>query len=74
MQLLILKSGSTYIRVQSSQHENQMDSLYQLVGLDKASVFPFTQLEEVRRHESSLKEKGFADVRLKKLILTEEDV
>ena len=66
MELLIIKAGSDYIRVREGE--------YLRVGLDKASVFPMDRLPMVRTHESRLKQGGFQAVRIKKLILTEEDL
>ena len=66
MELLILKSGRDYIRCKAST--------YLLVKLDKASVFPMDQLNRVREHEIRLNQEGFQTVRIKKLILTEEDL
>jgi len=66
MELLIIKSGEDYIRVKETQ--------YRIVGLEKASVFPFEQMEQVRRHEKRIKALGFKMVSIKKLILTEEDL
>lgn len=66
MELLILKSGSEYIRCK--------DKDYLPVKLDKASVFPMDQMERVRQHQTRLNEKGFQTVRIKKLILTEKDL
>ena len=66
MKLLIIKSGKDYIRFK--------DDTYLLVRLDKASVFPFDQIDAVRQHESRLKEQGFKKVCIKRLILSEEDL
>ena len=66
MKLLIIKSGKDYIRFK--------DDDYRLVRLEKASVFPFDRMNRVRQHESCLKEKGFHNVCIKKLVLTEEDL
>ena len=66
MELLIIKSGQEYIRCKDNDHL--------LVRLDKASVFPMEQIDQVRQHETRLKENGFDTVRIKKLILTEEDL
>ncbi len=66
MELLILKSGTTYIRVKENR--------FLRVGLDKASVFPMDQMDRVRAHETQLKTQGFKSVRIKKLILSEEDI
>lgn len=66
MELLILKSGDEYVRFK--------DDRYLLVKLEKASVFPFDQLDVVRQHEARLVEDGFMAVCVKKLILTEEDL
>jgi len=65
MKLLIIKSEDHYIRVKDAQ--------YLLTGLDKASVFPLTELETVKRHAQAAAAAGHSGVRLKKLILTEED-
>ena len=64
MKLLILKSGQEYIRFKD--HEPR------LVSIDKASVFPLSQMAEVQQHLFHLKAQGFADVCIKKLVLTEE--
>ena len=66
MELLIIKSGRKYIRFK--------DHAPVLVSLDKASVFPPDQMAVVQRHEFHIKEEGFADVCIKKLVLTEEDL
>ena len=65
MELLIIKSGEQYLRVK--------DGEYFLVGLDKASVFPMQRLSLVKEHEVAAKTAGCPKVRLKKLILKEED-
>lgn len=66
MDLLILKSGQQYIRCK--------DNAYLPVSLEKASVFPPDQLDVVQRHECRLKEEGFEDVCIKKLVLSEEEL
>ncbi len=66
MELLILKSNTTYIRVKENQ--------FLRVGLDKASVFPMDQIKMVKEYEARLKIQGFESVRIKKLILSEEDM
>ncbi|MCD4675485.1 MAG: hypothetical protein K8S18_05745 [Desulfobacula sp.] len=66
MKLLIIKSGKDYIRFK--------DDTYLLVRLDKASVFPFEQMDLVRQHESRLMEQGFKNISIKRLILSEEDL
>jgi len=65
MELLIIKSADRYIRVK--------DGGYLLTGLDKASVFPMTELATVREHAQAAEAAGLACISLKKLILTEED-
>ncbi|WP_022667167.1 hypothetical protein [Desulfospira joergensenii] len=66
MELLILKTGKEYIRVKPDG--------FHCVGLDKASVFPMDKMDQVRAHETELKQQGFPGVRLKKLVLSEKDV
>ncbi len=66
MELLILKSDTKYIRVREDGFE--------LVNLDKASVFPMDQVDRVRDHEARLKSLGFKSVHIKKLILSETDL
>jgi len=66
MELLIIKSGKDYIRFK--------DNSYLIVQLDKASVFPFDHMEMVQQHQTCLKEQGFKNISIKKLILTEEDL
>ena len=66
MELLIVKTGTDYVRFK--------DGNYLLVGIDKASVFPMAQLEVVQIRVSELREHGLADVCIKKLVLSEEDL
>jgi len=66
MELLILRSDKDYIRFK--------DNNYLTVQLDKASVFPFDHMDIVQQHKTRLKEQGFTNVCIKKLILTEEDL
>jgi hypothetical protein len=63
MELLVIKSGKDYIRVKA---EN-----YIPCRLDKASVFPFDKLEEVRAHINLLREKRFQRLSISKLTLSE---
>lgn len=65
MELLIVKTGSKYIRVKP---EGCL-----CVGLDKASVFPMDQLEKVWALKADLKAQNFENVCIKKLVLTEVD-
>ncbi|MGD8662109.1 MAG: hypothetical protein PVH37_19360 [Desulfobacterales bacterium] len=64
MKLLIIKSGEDYVRVKT---EN-----YNLCRLDKASVFPIGNLEEVKKHVQKLNEKNFPRIAIYKLTLIEE--
>ena len=66
MELLIIKSGKDYVRVKT---EN-----YSLCQLDKASVFPIDNLDEVKKHVKSLKEKDFPLLSIYKLKLIEEQL
>ena len=66
MELLILKSGKSYIRVKEEQ--------FLVVDLDKASVFPMDQIKKVLAFKDSLNREGFREVCIKKLVLIEEDV
>ena len=66
MELLILRSDKDYIRFK--------DNNYLTVQLDKASVFPFDHMDIVLQHKTRLKEQGFINISIKKLILTEEDL
>ncbi len=65
MELLIIKSADKYIRVKDGQ--------YLLTGLDKASVFPLAELATVKQHAQAAEASGLSAIKLKKLILTEED-
>ena len=64
MELLIIKSGEDYVRVKT---EN-----YNLCRLDKASVFPIDNLDEVKKHVKKLKENDFPLISIYKLKLIEE--
>lgn len=65
MDLLIIKSGDQYIRVKDEQ--------YLVVALNKASVFPMEQLDQVRSQLDGARDAGCRDLKIIKLILTEED-
>jgi hypothetical protein len=64
MELLIIKSGQDYIRVKA---EN-----YIPCQLDKASVFPMEKLEAVKSHAKILSEKGFRNISICRLKVSEE--
>ncbi len=64
MELLIIKSGEDYVRVKTEH--------YNLCQLDKASVFPIDNLDEVKKHVRKLKEKDFLLIAIYKLTLIEE--
>ncbi|HCY88445.1 MAG TPA: hypothetical protein DHV36_25140 [Desulfobacteraceae bacterium] len=66
MELLIIKTGSRYIRVKP-------EGLI-TVNLDKASVFPMDRLDHVRDIADKAAESGFDAVTVKKLVLSEEDL
>lgn len=66
MELLIVKTGKEYIRVKPDG--------FHVVGLDKASVFPVDQLQKVREYEGRLNDQGFAEVCVKKLVISEENL
>ncbi len=66
VELLILKSGERYLKTSLAE--------YELVDLDKASVFSLDQLEQVCEFEQKALEQGFSDLTVKKLVLTEEDL
>jgi len=66
MELLILKSGPDYIRYK--------DGAFLRTGLDKASVFPMDRIMLVRQHAEALKDQGFDQVSIKKLVLREEEL
>ena len=62
--LLIIKNRDQYIRVKGDD--------YQVCNLDKASVFPMEKLEQVKRHIETMKQNGFEQPVMAKLILREE--
>lgn len=66
MELLIIKIKGGYIRVKPDE--------FWVVNLDKASVFPMTRLDHVRDLEAQVRDRGFEEVVVKKLVLTEEDL
>lgn len=66
MELLIIKSNDQYLRVTPDE--------FFLVGLDKASVFPMDRLYHVKTCEKEAIKQGYKDIRIKKLILSEEDL
>ena len=64
MELLIIKSGKDYIRVKTED--------YILCQLDKASVFPIDNLDEVKKHVKKLRKKEFPLISIYRLKLLEE--
>lgn len=66
MELLIIKTGTQYLRVKPDE--------FIQVSLDKASVFPMDRLPHVKKLEQEAKTRGYEEARIKKLILTEEDL
>ena len=64
MDLLVIKSRDSYIRVREGR--------YQLGALEKASVFPVAQLDEVQCHLKALCKQGITGARIYRLTLTEE--
>lgn len=63
MDLLIIKCGHDYIRIK--------DEAYLTVGLDKASVFPMDQIDQVKQRLKQLQDNGFAQAAIFRLTLTE---
>ena len=63
MELLVIKNGSDYIRIKAGA--------YLPVGLDKASVFPFDQLDRVEELRRGAREHGFPEAAIFRLSLTE---
>ncbi len=63
-ELFILKNDDDYIRVK--------ETAYSVSRLDKASVFPLTELNAVTEHLEQMKQAGFLNPGIFKLILTEE--
>ncbi len=64
MDLLIIKTGDNYIRVGQNA--------YEAVGMDKASVFPMSQLNWVKEHSAKARSSGFPEAAIYRLHLTEE--
>lgn len=64
VELLILKSGDDYIRVEGDQ--------YRKCRLDKASVFPLEQAQKVMAHLAELRQNHFADAAVFRLKLEEK--
>ena len=66
MELLIIKTRGGYIRFTPDE--------FLAVNLEKASVFPMAELDHVRDLAAGARDRGFENVILKKLVLTEEDL
>lgn len=64
MELLVLKSGDSYLRIIADG--------YELVNMSKASVYPLMQEEKVKSICQSLKDE-LEGVVIRKLIITETD-
>jgi hypothetical protein len=63
MDLLIIKCGRDYIRVK--------EDTFITVGLDKASVFPMDQLDQVRDRLKQVQASGLVQAAIYRLTLTE---
>ncbi len=63
-QLLIIKSNTSYIRIKADG--------FHLCTLDKASVFPFSKLEEVKTHVKKIQAQGSFSAEIYLLRLIEE--
>ena len=63
MNLLIIKYKDKYVR--------HKDGQYIFCGMDKASVFPMTDLEDVKDHILNLRRNGFSEATIAKLIVEE---
>ncbi|WP_419658145.1 hypothetical protein Dvar_71070 [Desulfosarcina variabilis str. Montpellier] len=63
MDLLIIKCGDDYIRIK--------EDAFFTVGLDKASVFPMHQLDQVRDRLKQVQSGGFVQAAIYRLTLTE---
>ncbi len=64
MELLVLKSGDSYLRI--------IVDGYELVNMSKASVYPLMQEEKVKSICQSLKDE-LEGLVIRKLIITETD-
>lgn len=63
-ELLILRTGDSYIRLRADGHE--------LCDMEKASVFPLTKAHEVHNYQTKLAAQGIDDLRIHKLTISEE--
>lgn len=63
MELLVIKTGTDYIRAK--------EGIYSAVGLDKASVFPVERLAQVKIQLAEVQAGGFPEAALYRLTLTE---
>ncbi len=64
LELLIIRTGDSYLRFKPEG--------YQICGMSKASVFPFSQIDHVRElHRSSI-ENGVPHAEIRKLVIVEE--
>ena len=63
MELLVIKNGTDYIRIK--------EDAFLAVGLDRASVFPFDQLDRVSQMQRDAREQGFPEAAIFRLTLTE---
>ncbi len=66
MKLLIIKSGRQYIRFKNET--------YFRVKFEKASVFPFDDLDLVKEHAAATQARGFENICIRQLTITEEDL
>ncbi len=63
MVLLILKHKDKYIRHKQEE--------YALCDMDKASVFPMSKIQEVKDHLQNLRNNGFPEASVGRLIIKE---
>ncbi len=66
MELYVLKTDNGYVK--STNPENPI-----LVGIEKASVYPDADSELIRKLARILRDRNEKDLRVAKLVITEED-
>jgi hypothetical protein len=62
-ELIVIKTGEKYFRCNEGEHS--------LCSLEKASVFPLAKLDHVRDIVTEIESRGYPDVHLNKLVITE---
>ncbi len=67
MKLYAIKTNDQYIRI------NTLENKYEIVGMDKASVYPPDKLPQLKEHLENARNLGLENIRIVEMVITEKD-